>query len=56
LVFDSGVVQVTENILYVMFAFRWGSLHFSKDFCYIEDNIVLSSIYEVPNVNFKGMF
>jgi hypothetical protein len=56
LVFDFGVVKVTENILCAMFAFRWGFLHVSKDVSYIEDDIVLSFFYQVPDVNSEGMF
>ncbi len=39
-----------------MFAFQWGSLQVSKDLSYVEDNIILSSVYQVFNVNSKGMF
>ncbi len=45
-----------ENILYVMFAFMQGSLDLSKDFSYIENNIVLNFVYQVLDVNSKGMF
>lgn len=56
LVFDFGIVQVIENIFYVMFAFWWRSLHVYKDVSYVDDNIVLSFVYQVPDVNFERMF
>ncbi len=31
-------------------------MHVSKDVSYIENNIVLSAIYQVPDVNFGGIF
>jgi hypothetical protein len=40
LVSDYGVIQMTKNVLYAMFVFRWGSLHVSKDVFYVENNIV----------------
>ncbi len=39
-----------------MFAFWLGSLHVLKDVSYVDDNIVLNFVYQVPNVNSKGMF
>lgn len=56
LVSYSGVVKMIKNILCAMFAFRWGFLHDFKDVSYAKNNIVLSSIYQVLNVNFEGMF
>jgi hypothetical protein len=56
LVFDFEVIQVTKNILYVMFVFRRGFVHVSEDVSYVEDNIVLSFIYQVLDVNFTRMF
>jgi hypothetical protein len=44
-VVDFGVVQMTKNVLYGMFAFWQRFVHVSKDVSYIEDNVVLSSIY-----------
>lgn len=56
LISDFGVVQVTKNILCVIFVFWQGSLHVSKDISYTENNIMLSYIYQVLDVNSKGMF
>ncbi len=39
-----------------MFVFQRGSMHVSKDVSYREVNIVLSSLYQVLNVNLGGMF
>jgi hypothetical protein len=39
-----------------MFAFWWRSLHVLKDVSYVNDNIVLSFVYQIPNVNSKKMF
>jgi hypothetical protein len=39
-----------------MFAFWRGSLHVSKDVSYIKDNIVLSYVYQILDVNFERMF
>jgi hypothetical protein len=39
-----------------MFAFWQGSMHVFKDVSYVENNIMLSSIYQVLDVNSKGMF
>jgi hypothetical protein len=56
LVSDFGVVQVIKNVLYAMLAFLRGFVHVSKDVSYRDDNIILSSIYQVPDVNPRGMF
>jgi hypothetical protein len=56
LVSDFGVVQVTKNIFCAMFALWRGFLHVFKDVSYTKNNIMLSSIYRVPNVNSKKMF
>jgi hypothetical protein len=56
LVSNFGVVQVIKNVIYVMFSFRWGYVHVFKDVSYGGYNIVLSSIYQVPDVNPRGMF
>jgi hypothetical protein len=56
LVSNSRVVQVTMNVLCAMFVFRQGSVHVSKDVFYGDDNIVLTFIYQVPDVNLKRMF
>jgi hypothetical protein len=42
LVSKSKIVQVTKNVLYAMFVFRWGSLHIFKDVSYVKKNFVLS--------------
>jgi hypothetical protein len=47
---------MTKNVFYAMFAFQWGSLQVSKDVSYVEDNIILSFVYQVHDVNSKGMF
>jgi len=39
-----------------MFAFWQGSVHVSKDIYYTENNIVLSVVYQILDVNFGGMF
>jgi hypothetical protein len=39
-----------------MFVFRQGSLHISKDVFYVENNFVLSVVYQVFDVNSEGMF
>jgi hypothetical protein len=56
LVSDFGVVQVIENVFYVMFTFWRGFLHVSKDVYYTKDNIVLSYVYQILDVNFERMF
>jgi len=56
LVFKSKIVQVIENVLFAMFVFRRGSLHISKDVSYVENNFVLSFVYQILDVNFEGMF
>jgi hypothetical protein len=56
LVSDFGVVQVTKNVLCAMFVFWWGSLYVSKNVSYVENNIVLSFVYQILDVNFEGMF
>jgi hypothetical protein len=56
LVSNSRVVQVTKNVLCVMFTFWRGFMHVFKDVSYAKNNIVLSFVYQVPNVNFEGMF
>jgi hypothetical protein len=53
---NSGVIQVTKNVLCAMFIFRWRSLHVSKDVYYAKDNVVLSYAYQVPDVNSRRMF
>jgi hypothetical protein len=45
LVSDYGIVQLTENVFCVMFAFQRGSMHVSKNVFYMEENIVLSFTY-----------
>jgi len=47
---------MTKNVPCAMFAFQWGSLQVFKDLSYFEDNIILSFVYQVFNVNCKGMF
>jgi hypothetical protein len=56
LVSNSGVVQVIMNVLCAMFVFRQGFVHVPKDVSYEDDNIILSFIYQVPDVNPKRMF
>jgi hypothetical protein len=56
LVADFGVNQVTKNVLCAMFMFQRGSLHVSKDIYYAKDNVVLSYVYQVLDVNLGGMF
>jgi hypothetical protein len=56
LVADSGVIQVIKNVIFAMFMFQWGCLHVSKDVYYAKDNVVLSYVYQVPDVNPGGMF
>ncbi len=56
LVFNFGLVQMTKNVLCAMFAFRQGSMHVSKDVSYRDDNFALNSIYQVSDVNPRGMF
>ncbi len=56
LVSNFVVLQMTENVLCAMFAFWQGFMHVSKDVFYKDNNIVLSSIYQVLNVNPRGMF
>ncbi len=53
---NSRIVQVTKNVFSAMFVFQRGSLHISKDVSYVENNFVLSFVYQVPDVNFEGMF
>jgi hypothetical protein len=47
---------MTKSVLYAMFAFSRGYVHVSKDVVYVEDNVVLSFVYQVSNVNLVGMF
>ncbi len=54
--FDSRGVQVTKNVLCAMFAIKWRSLHVSKDVSYKDNNIVLSYVYQVLDVNPRRMF
>jgi hypothetical protein len=56
LVFDSEVIQVIQNVLCAMFVFRGGFVHVSKDVSYIKDNIFLSFVYQVLDVNLIGMY
>jgi hypothetical protein len=56
LVFYSKVIQVTENVLYVMFVFQRRVVHVSKYVSYEDDNIILSFVYQVLDVNLGGMF
>jgi hypothetical protein len=56
LVFDYGVVQVTKNVLCAMFAFHWRYAHIFKDVSYKDNNIILSFVYQVSNVNLGRMF
>jgi len=53
---DFRGVQVAKNVFCAMFAFRWKSMHVSKDVSYKDNNIVLSYVYQVLNVNPRGMF
>ncbi len=56
LVSNFRIVQVIENVLYAMFVFWRGYVHPSKNVFYRDDNIVLSFVYKVPDVNPGGMF
>jgi hypothetical protein len=56
LVSDFGVVQVIENVLCAMFTFRQRSMHIYKDVFNGDDNIVLSFLYQVLDVNLGRMF
>jgi hypothetical protein len=56
LVSDFGVIQVIKNVFYAMFVFWQGFLHVSEHVSYVEDNIVLSYVYHVLDVNHGRMF
>jgi hypothetical protein len=55
LVGDEEFVQVMEKCLYAMFSFLLGSVHVSKDVAYKNNNVVISSICQVPSFGRQGL-
>jgi hypothetical protein len=49
LVGDEEFVEMMEKCLCTMFGFLLGSIHVSKDVAYGDNNVVISSIYQVPS-------
>ncbi len=47
---------MTKNVLYAMFVCQRGFVHLSKNVSYLKDNIVLSFVYQVLDVNPTRMF
>jgi putative sterol carrier protein len=52
---DEKFVQVTKKCLCAMFGFLLGSIHVSKDAMYKDNNVVISSIYQVPSSGRQGL-
>jgi len=46
--------SVSEHYLCTMFAFQPGSLHISKDVLYDSNNLVSSSLYQIPTTSPQG--
>jgi hypothetical protein len=55
LVGDENFVKVMGKCFCTMFGFLLGSVHVSKDVAYIDNNVVMSSIYQVPSFGPQGL-
>jgi hypothetical protein len=55
LVGDYGVVQVTKQCLCAMFGFQPNFMHVSKDAAYVQNNVVIHSIYQTFFVGAQGL-
>jgi hypothetical protein len=49
-----GTTFASEQCLCIMFAFQLGFLHISKDVLYHSNNLVLSSLYQIPTMSSQG--
>ncbi len=51
---DLRMTFVFKHYLCVMFAFQLGFLHISKDVLYESNNLVSSSLYQIPTTSSQG--
>jgi hypothetical protein len=55
LVGDYGVVQATQQWICAMFGFQPNSVHGFQDVVYVQNNVVIHSIYQVFSAGAQGL-
>jgi len=55
LVGDSKIVQITKQCFRAMFGFQLGLIHVLNFFVYVENKVVINSIYQVPSSSTQGL-